>query len=259
MPEYRTIPLDQISEPPRPIRSEFSDEAIEELARSIQAEGLLQPIRVVQREGGYEVDVGHRRFLACRWLNWTTITALVLSPEEKHGLTSKLIENIQREDMSPLDEAEAVYDLYTELHRSLKATAHRLGKSHAWVRVRLRLRDLPLDLHGPLAADRISIAVALQLADISDPGWRVYYTHHAVTEGANAEKVSAWVGQWITDRKLQEAAGLPVEAPSLRQPPPEPLYPCWACRVPKPLAQLYAQHVCTECLAQISALAQHEP
>lgn len=256
MPQLKPIPLDRIQEPDRILRSYIPDEGIEELGRSMQAVGLRQPIRVLQEGETYRLQEGHRRLLAARWLNWTTILALVSDADEPAGLIPALIENVQREDLAPTDEAEAVNQLHHDGKLTIRDLARRLGKAETWVRSRLAIAALPEELRARLAAGEVTIGVALALGEIADPAWRDYYTTGAIREGATVAKVSHWVNQALGDAQRQRAEGLPIEAPSTWAPPPEPLYPCFGCRKPQPISRLQNQLICGDCLEAVAVAAE---
>lgn len=256
MPQLKAIPLDRLQDPDQVLRSYIPDDGIEELARSMQAVGLRQPIRVRQHGDTYQLQEGHRRVLAARWLQWTHILALISDAHEATGLIPALIENVQRQDLAPTDEAAAINQLHHQSALSVKEIAQRLGKTDQWVRSRLAIAALPEDLRARLAAGEVTIGVALALGEIADPAWRDYYTAGALREGATIAKVSQWAAQAQEDAQRQRAEGQPISAPSMWAAPPEPLYPCFGCRVPQPITRLQNQFICGDCLDAVAVAAE---
>ena len=105
MAQYQVINIDEIKPNQYQPRSSFDKEAIDELALSIKENGLIQPITVRESYTGYELIAGERRYRACKILGHKTISAIVIKANEVQAATLALIENVQREDLSPIEEA----------------------------------------------------------------------------------------------------------------------------------------------------------
>lgn len=139
-----TVPLDQLHPNPDQPRKTFDEESLAELARSIEERGIIQPILAEEREdGGYTIIAGERRWRAARMAGLTIVPVLpgLFSPEEK--LEIALIENIQRQDLSPLEEARAYQELLETVGLSQEELARRLGRSRPAIANSLRLLKLP--------------------------------------------------------------------------------------------------------------------
>lgn len=249
------LPLDRLRDPAAPIRTSMTDDALDELARSLASHGLIQPITVYPDADTYVLIAGSRRVRAARALGWETIPAIITERPAGSGTAISLVENIQREDMNPLDEARGLAELLADPALRPRDVARRLGKSPTWVQTRLDLLALDPRLQAAVEAGALPLGHALALGQIPEPGWRDFYTQHAIDEGVNLATARAWVAQAQGDIMRQRTAGLPVTPPSEWEPPPEPLYPCWACTVPRPLSRLRTQHVCLDCLKTIAAAA----
>jgi ParB family chromosome partitioning protein len=140
----REIPLAQIRTNPYQPRRQFSEESLEELAASIREMGVLQPIIVRQEgEGDYVLVAGERRLRAARLAGLATIPALVRSPSEQQMLEMALVENVQREDINPIDAALAYKRLMDEFGMTQEQVAQRVGKSVPAISNTLRLLQLP--------------------------------------------------------------------------------------------------------------------
>ncbi|MGM0651611.1 MAG: nucleoid occlusion protein [Bacillota bacterium] len=136
------VDLAKISPNPFQPRKVISEEKVTELAQSIKANGLIQPV-VVRRSGnGYQLVVGERRYLACRKLGWEKISAAVKALSDNDMATIALIENLQREDLSFVDEANEYVNLMQKLNITQEELARKLGKTQSTVANKIRLLKL---------------------------------------------------------------------------------------------------------------------
>ncbi|MBQ8688945.1 MAG: ParB/RepB/Spo0J family partition protein [Clostridia bacterium] len=138
-------------------RKNFNKAALEELAKSIEANGVLQPILVREYgKGRYQIIAGERRFRACKIAGVTEIPAIILDMDDKKVAEISLIENIQREDLNPIEEAMAFRALAEVYGLTQEEISERVGKSRAAVTNSLRLLDLPEPVLDMIAAGRIT-------------------------------------------------------------------------------------------------------
>ena len=142
--EVTKIPINQITPNRFQPRTVFDDEKIEELSRTIHTHGVIQPIVVrPYGEGNYEIIAGERRYRAMKKLNWTEVPAIIRHLNDKETASVALIENLQREELTAIEEAMA-YQQLLELHSlTQEALAQRLGKGQSTVANKLRLLKLP--------------------------------------------------------------------------------------------------------------------
>lgn len=124
-------------------RLQFPDDELEEMSRSIQQQGILQPLLVRQDDHGYELIAGERRLRAAKRAGLKKVPVFVRKITENDLLEMSIVENVQREDLNPLEEAEAYHRLMTEFNLTQDQTASRVGKSRSAVANVLRLRQLP--------------------------------------------------------------------------------------------------------------------
>ena len=128
-PELAHIPVDQIHANAKQPRKRFDHEAVSGLAESIKAQGLIQPVVVRPRlEGGYELIAGERRWRAAKEASIATVPAVVREADDRDTLLLGLVENVAREDLSPIEEARAYAMLIDEFGLSLGEVAERVGK-----------------------------------------------------------------------------------------------------------------------------------
>src|SRR5262249_42469679 len=129
----RELPVTAVRPNPFQPRSGIDEPALSELAASIEASGLLQPVLVRGRAGGYEIIVGERRWRAIQRLGWPTIPAVVKDVDDQTLLTLALIENLQRDDLSPIDEAKGYRRLMDEFSVPQTEVARLVGRNRATV------------------------------------------------------------------------------------------------------------------------------
>ena len=171
----RDIPIEKIAPNPSQPRMTWHEETLKELAASITEHGVLQPILVRPAGGGpsggdisYEIIAGERRWRASKIAKRETIPAIVERFDDATALEIALIENLQREDLSPLDEAFIYNKMTTELGYSIRGLAGKLGKDKGYVENRLRLANAPDDVKEMVAQRYDTITHAYELMKLED-------------------------------------------------------------------------------------------
>jgi len=150
-------------------RKNFEKEALQELADSIKQNGILQPIAVRKRQaGGYEIIAGERRWRAAQIAGLHEVPALIKNVSDRDALQLALIENIQREDLDPIEEAESYQRLAEEFNLSQQEVAEKVGKERSTVANALRLIQLPREIKEMISGKIISAGHAKVLLSISD-------------------------------------------------------------------------------------------
>ena len=144
---FREIRLDHIVANPRQPRRDFSDAELHELQLSLQSSGLLQPISVRPRsDGKFELIAGERRFRAASRLGWSTIPAVIREVSDEQLLSFALVENLQRADLNPIEEAEGYRQLINDFGLAHQQVAQAVGKDRSTITNALRLLSLPEDV-----------------------------------------------------------------------------------------------------------------
>ncbi len=157
-------PLDRIVPNPFQPRLKFSAEELEQLAESVRTQGVLQPLLVRPlTEGGYELVAGERRLRAARLAGLTTVPVLVKDVSDAEMIEMSIVENIQRENLNPMEEAEAYHRLITEFNLTQEEAAGRVGKSRSAVANFLRLRQLPEPIKASIMDGKLSMGHARAL------------------------------------------------------------------------------------------------
>ena len=166
----RIIPLDRIEPNPEQPRLAFNEETLQELSASIREHGVLQPILVRPLEGNrYQLIAGERRWRASKLAGLDSIPALIEDIDDDTALEIAIIENLQREDISPLDEA-AMYDRMVRDHGySIRKLADKLGKDKGYLENRLRLADAPDEIRQLVSLRKDTLSHAYELMKVDDP------------------------------------------------------------------------------------------
>lgn len=154
------VPLDRIRPSALQPRKEFAPEALRELADSIREQGIIQPLLVRQRNGQLELIAGERRWRAAQLAGLTEVPVIVREAEDRSVLEMALIENLQRENLNPLEEALGYSDLVEKFQLRQEDVASKVGKSRAVVANSLRLLKLPPDVQGFVRDGRLSVGHA---------------------------------------------------------------------------------------------------
>ena len=203
----RNIDVDRISPNPEQPRLAFDEATLEELAASIREHGVLQPILVRPLDdGAFQLIAGERRWRASKAAGLATVPALVEEIDDDTALEISIIENLQREDLSPLDEA-AMYDRMVREHGySVRRLAQKLGKDKGYLENRLRLADAPDEVRELVSLRKDTLSHAYELMKVEDPKKR--------------RKLAAQVARGeLTLIKLRDR----IEGRPGRSGPPEPL------------------------------------
>src|SRR5690625_4327529 len=171
-------------------RTQFDDEKIKELAQTLQTHGMIQPIVVRKKdENKYEVIAGERRLRAAKSLGWETISAIIRELSDTETASLALIENIQREELSVIEEAQA-YSMLLEMHElTQEALAQRLGKSQSTVANRLRLLSLPDNIQDGLLHKKITERHARSLMTLKTTEEQVEYYEKVIEQGLTVREL----------------------------------------------------------------------
>lgn len=165
----RHILIDRIEPNPENPRLLFEESALEELAASIREHGILQPILVRPLADRYQIVAGERRWRAAALAGLDTIPALVEELDDEAALEIAVIENLQREDLSPLEEATMYEKMVTEHGYSIRKLAQKLGKDKGYLENRLRLADAPEEIRALVSVRKDTLSHAYELMKVQDP------------------------------------------------------------------------------------------
>ncbi|WP_071130387.1 ParB/RepB/Spo0J family partition protein [Enterococcus timonensis] len=192
--EVLDLDLNSLRPNPYQPRKTFDGKSLQELARSIKQSGVFQPIIVRHSEvKGYEIIAGERRFHASKLAGRKTIPAIVRTFTEAEMMQVAVLENLQREDLSPLEEAQAYEMLMTNLKLTQEQLAYRLGKSRPYIANYLRILSLPDDVKTLLKEEKLSMGQARTLLSLKDPKLMSQLAKRAVKENLTVRQLESIV------------------------------------------------------------------
>jgi ParB family chromosome partitioning protein len=197
-PELVELSVDLIHPNPRQPRKRFDGEAGSGLAESIRSQGVIQPLLVRPRSaGGYEIVAGERRWRAAREAGRTTVPAVVREADDRDTLLLGLVENVAREQLTPVEEARAYAVLVDEFGLTQGEVAERVGRSKPSVSNRIRLLELPDDVLGMVERGQLSEGHARAVLAVPDHEGRRRLAREIVQKGLSvrvAEQRAKWAG-----------------------------------------------------------------
>lgn len=230
--QIQKIDLSKIKANPYQPRKTFDDDRLSDLATSIQTHGVLQPIVLRQTVQGYYIVVGERRFRASQLAGLAEIPAIIKELSDSDMMELAIIENLQREDLNAIEEAESYQRLMNDLGLTQQKVAERLGKSRPYIANMLRLLNLPKDISNQVKEGALSSAHGRTLLGIKDvtmmkkisqqairENWSVRYLEQVVNElqdGGQSKKSKATTQikpKFIQkqERRLKEKFGSKVD------------------------------------------------
>ena len=198
-----TIPLSQIESCRAQPRKSFDQEKLEELADSIRQHGVIQPLTVRKLSSGYyQIIAGERRWRAARMTELTEIPAVVIEADDQKAMELAMIENLQREDLNPMEEAEGFRALVANYGMTQEEAARRVGKSRSAVANAMRLLDLSPALQELVTDGQLSAGHARALLPLS-PGLRAEAAKAVIDGGLNVRQTEQLVKR-LQDRTAEE-------------------------------------------------------
>lgn len=179
------IDINNVTPNPRQPRSRFPKEALHELAESIKAQGIVEPILTRMRDGKYELVAGERRLRAAKLAGISVIPAIVKDFTDEQTLEISLIENLQREDLNPMDEAEGYARLSSEFGLTQEDIAARVGKDRSTVTNMIRLLSLPKQIKESLRKGEITVGHARPLLTLEDVEKQLHFWRQIIKGNLN--------------------------------------------------------------------------
>jgi len=193
--------LDRVGQP----RRVFQDKALEELAQSIRANGIIQPLVVRPRDGRYQLVAGERRWRAARLAGIADVPVFVQEVSEDRLLEITLVENIQREDLNPIEVAHAFDRLARDLQLSHDEIARRTGKDRTSITNTLRLLKLPVDIQALVAEHRLSMGHARAVLGLPTEELQRQVAEKATSQGLSVRQVERLVQKMTSSREPKPA------------------------------------------------------
>ncbi len=206
--------IDRIRPNPHQPRSRFSENELADLADSIRAQGILHPLLVRESKDGYELIAGERRLRAARMAGVFKVPVMLKDIQDSELLELSIIENIQRQDLNPIEEAEAYQQLLTEFKLTQEKIAKRVGKSRSAIANFLRLNQLPADIKasvkdGLLSMGHARAILAARTTALQRKAWKI-----VLLKGLSVRETEALVER-LNDEKPKTAPSGPKKDPYL--------------------------------------------
>ncbi len=197
-----TLPISQIEASLKQPRKHFDGESLDDLAESIRTHGVLQPILVRQLASGYyQIISGERRWRAARQAGLGEIPAMVIEADDRKAMELGLIENLQREDLNPMEEAAGYQVLMQEHGMTQEEVSERVGRSRPAVANALRLLTLPKEVQDMVAEGELSSGHARTLIPLSDPNLQIQLAQRIVADGLSVRRTEEMVKQLQKPKK----------------------------------------------------------
>ncbi len=213
-----TLPLSLIQPNPMQPRTHFSSDGLEELAASIRANGIIQPLIVRRLGEGYQIIAGERRWRAARLAKLEEVPVVVQDVADRSMLELALIENIQREDLNPIETAHAFERLGRDLGLSQEEIGRRTGKDRTSIANIVRLLKLPKEVQLLVAERRLSMGHARAILGLTTAEEQIQVAEKAVALGLSVRQVEAQVQEMTSDRPKSGHGSRrePVQDPNVR-------------------------------------------
>jgi ParB family transcriptional regulator, chromosome partitioning protein len=201
------VDIDLLSANREQPRERFDAERLAELTQSVRANGIIQPIVVRRKEDRYEIVAGERRWRAAQQAGLLKVPVVIRDVSDEKRLELALVENIQREDLNPIEEARAYRRLLDELHFTQDAIAEAVGKDRSSVANLLRLLRLPEELRADVAAGILSTGHARALLPLPDAAAQRRAARDIAARGLSVRETEALVRRWLEPPPAGPSAG----------------------------------------------------
>jgi ParB family chromosome partitioning protein len=199
------VPLDKIRPSPLQPRKQFSDESLRELADSIREQGIVQPLIVRPRGDAFELIAGERRWRAAQILNLDDVPVIAREADDRTVLELALIENLQRENLNPIEEAVGYSQLSNQFELTQEQISARVGKSRAVVANALRLLKLPRTVQDFIRQGQLSTGHAKVILGLADEKSQTIAAQRVVQESLNVRQTEGLVGKLLLPREKEPA------------------------------------------------------
>lgn len=207
------ISIDLIQPNPYQPRRQFDEDRLEELVESIRQHGVLQPLVVRPLEGGYQLIVGERRWRAARRAGLSMVPVVIRDVDEIEMMELALIENLQREDLTPIEEAQAFHRLINEFGLTQEELAEVVGRSRSGIANTLRLLNLPEDVQDNVSRGTLSMGHARALLALNNPEQQIEAAELVVKRGLSVRQTEELVRRLVAREKsaAQEVAAMALD------------------------------------------------
>lgn len=211
----RRVPVQRVVPSSLQPRRDFPPESLRELADSVREQGILQPLIVRARGETYELIAGERRWRAAQLVGLTEVPIVEREADDATALELMLVENLQREDLNPMDEAQGYAELGERFQLTQEAIATKVGRSRAAVANALRLLKLPTEVQGLLKDRRLSTGHAKVLLGLASAEQQSLAANRVTHEGLSVRQTEELVSQWSAAPAPKTAPGKERSQPAV--------------------------------------------
>jgi len=212
--KVQMVPLNRIHPCPLQPRKEFPEESLKELAASIKEQGIIQPLVVRQRGDGFQLIAGERRWRAAQLLNLQTVPVIVRQVDDRTALEMMLIENLQRENLNPIEEALGFNELISQFQLTQEAAAAKVGKSRAAVANAIRLLKLPEQVQAWIRQGLLSAGHAKVILGLLNPEEQTLAAEKTLRDGLSVRQLEEMVALWQNRPPTPQTAGPKASPPT---------------------------------------------
>lgn len=251
-PKVADVSLDLIIEPKFMIRMNIDQDYIRELAQSISEVGLLQPILLAIEGGEFEIVAGHCRYLAHKHIGLSEIKAVIREMSTEERGVARATENIQRIDLTPIEEAATYKDLMEAYGLTIEKVAKKIGRTAVTIKRRMDLLRMPPALQQAIHKKQISMTVGEELWPIADLTSLEYYLAFAIENGCTKVVARQWAKDWKDQERRSGGSGDEGGGIATSVFEPRPSYvPCDICNEPVKLEESKFIRTCQVCMGAI--------
>jgi len=241
-----------VDRPKDPARKRIDPEKVRELAESIREVGLQQPVLLRPLDGRYEVVAGDRRYLAHKFLGMEDIEAFVKEMSDEEVIILRATENLQKEDLTPMEEAQEYGKMRNGLGMSIERIARKMGRSHGTIKKYLELLELEPEFQEAIDSRKIGIEAAHVLSQIDDPEFRKFYFTSAVENGVTKEVAQSWLAAYQQSKEAKFYAEGGGGGPLGVTGADKPIFQtCDGCHGPVEIKQIRYFPLCPECVKEM--------
>ncbi len=215
--DIRRLLIDHVAPNPNQPRRDFDQAALLELTQSIEREGIIQPI-IVRNMGlnEYQIIAGERRWRAAKLAHLTEVPVIVRTADDQQVLELAIVENIQREDLNPIELAHAFHRMATELGLSHDQIGHKTGKERTTVTNAVRLLQLPMEVRDLVASKKLSAGHARALLKFDDPEIQRDVAHRCIAEGWSVRQIEEFTRPTGLPTRVKPAKPEPQLDPNVK-------------------------------------------
>lgn len=199
--EILNVPVEKIEPSRYQPRIQFDEEKLKELSESIKQNGLIQPLTVRKLSDHYELIAGERRYRACRMAGFQEIPCYVMSPTDDQAAQMALVENIQRQDLSAIEEAKSYTQIMKQAHLSQEQLASKVGKSQSAIANKIRLLNLPDDIQDGVVQGKITERHARALLSVSGKEQKKVY-QEILKKNLNVRETESYIESLAKPKKV---------------------------------------------------------